>query len=128
MYEVDKSTWRRIGGKYGPDNTYGTLTILDPRLNGLFRTWSFPGILFRIHPGCDGLICHDGEVVVQSLNGPVDDSGQPTWVDFIREQQDVVLSVLADKRPCQSCLNWLTIEEMIYCQKCQVVLNSCRHK
>jgi hypothetical protein len=73
----------------GPVYKKGPTTTLDPRLEGTFKLSSFPGTEFRIHPNCDGLICHDGEVVVQSHNGP--DGG---WLDFIREQQSRVLAYL----------------------------------
>lgn len=82
---------RTIGKKYGPNNEYGCLTVLDPRLEGTFRVRAFPDIEMRVHPNCDGLICHDGEVVVQSKNGP-DDS----WCDFAREQQSKVIECLLE--------------------------------
>jgi hypothetical protein len=85
----DPKDRRQIGRKYGDNNQYGQVTYLDPRLNGKFKLRTFPGLVFRIRPDCDGLICHDGEVVVQSHNGP---NGE--WLDFIREQQAEVLRYL----------------------------------
>ena len=71
---------RRIGGLYKG----GPVTDLDVRLFGTFGLSSFPGLVFRVHPDCDGLICADGEIVVQVGRG-----GE--WLDFIREQQSAVL-------------------------------------
>ncbi len=86
---------RVIGRKYGDQNQYGYITYLDPRLNDTFHCRAFPTLLLRIHPWCDGLICADGEVVVQSQNGPIDEvTGERTWYDFCREQQETVLRCL----------------------------------
>lgn len=82
---TDSCRWQ-IGGAYA----HSPMTLVDPRLNGEFRLRSFPDIIFRIHPNCGSLICAHGEVVVQSKNGPENDP----WLDFAREQQDRVLSLL----------------------------------
>ena len=72
-----------IGGLYRG----GPTTVLDPRLGDTFKLWNWPGQLFRVHPDCGGLICYDGEVVVQARRGDA-------WLDFVREQQSKVLSYL----------------------------------
>ncbi len=95
--KVQKSTTlhtRVIGRKYGDKLQYGCITYLDPRLAGTFYCRAFPTLPLRIHPSCDGLICADGEVVVQSQNGPPTPLNGPTWQDFCREQQSVVLGCL----------------------------------
>ncbi len=61
-------------------------TEVDPMIQGEFRLSSYPAGRFRLHPRAGGLICKDGEVVIQ-----VDWGKGDGWQDFIREQQAVVL-------------------------------------
>jgi hypothetical protein len=86
---------RIIGRKYGPNLQYGEQTELIPELEGTFGLSTFPDLTFRVHPQCDGLICRDNEVVVQSKNGPP----ERPWLDFIREDQHKVFLYVSWHKP-----------------------------
>lgn len=102
---VPLGTKRVIGRKYGDNKEHGTMTILDPKLEGTFGLDTFPGGTFRVHPQCDGLICHDGEVVLQ-----VDWRKGDGWQDFIREQQAKVLPLVTEVPATKPVVNPSTFE------------------